>query len=288
MVLMVVCGALLLAGVVLTLAWSGERLLAPLDAPTQPAGGATAVRPRREALRLYAWWASMVVLLGAVTGVLVTGAGGRLAMRLLAATSPDATGRVTEAQVVVGRISPDGTLAYLLFGALPLAFASAALYLLVAPWLPRGRAAGPTFGVLLLVAVAPFVDPLRAANIDFDLVGPGWLSVLVFAALSLLQGAALAAIGGRLSRSLPLLSPQREAALGAPLLIAVVYVPVGVVLAVGAMVVAAAPRLLPWVLAAGASPTGVVVGRVVLAVAVLAALPSFIAAIVSITTSVVR
>lgn len=277
---MVVCGVLLLAGVVLTLVWSGERLLPPQGVLTQPAGGVA--RPRREALRLYAWWASMVVLLGAATGVLVTGAGGRLAMRLLAATSPDATGRITEAQVVVGQISLGGTVVYLLFGALPLAFASAALYLLVAPWLPRGRAAGPTFGVLLLVAGAPFVDPLRADNIDFDLVGPGWLSVLVFAALSILQGAALSAIGGRLSRSLPLLSRQHEAAIGAPLLIAVVLVPVGIVIAAGAMVVAAAPRLLPWVLAARASRTGVIVGRVLLAVAVLAALPAFLAAIVSI------
>lgn len=279
MALMLVCGALLLAGVVVALGWGGERLLAPEGRLAQLE--AAAAPSRREALRLYAWWATVLVVTGTATGVLVTGAGGRLAMRLLAATSPQSTGRITEAQEVIGRISPEGTLAYLIFGALPFAFASAVLYLLVAPWLPRGRAAGPCFGVVLLITVAPFVDPLRADNIDFDRVGPGWLSVLVFAALALLQGAALAAIGGRVSRSLPLLS-RRTAAAGAPLLLAVVLVPVGVVLAVGAAVVAAAPRLLPWFLAARASRIGVAVGRIVLGVAVLAALPAFVAAVASI------
>lgn len=277
MALMLVCGALLLAGVALSLRWGREELVPPeLLRPT-----AVGAARRLDGLRLYAWWASMLVVVGAVSGVLITGAGGRLAMRALALSSPESTNRVTEAGALIGRISTEGTIAYLVFGALPFAIASAGVYLLVAPWLPRGRAAGPALGVLLLVTVAPFVDPLRAENIDFDRLGPGWLSIVLFAALALLQGTALTAIGGRLSRALPLVS-RRVPAAALPLLLAVVLVPVGAVLALGALVVGAAPRLLPWFLDLRASPGGVVVGRGLLALAVLVALPGCIGAVASI------
>lgn len=55
-------------------------------------------------------------------------------------------------------------------------------------WLPRGRLAGPTFGLAAFVMVSPFIDPLRADNVDFDIIGPGWLAVTVFAALGVVQG----------------------------------------------------------------------------------------------------
>ena len=285
MLLIVVCGILLVIGVVLAVVWGDERLIAPVFPPRGSAdAGASAARrhPHLDGLRFYLWWATVFVVIGTATGVLVTGAGGRLAMRLLAITSPDATGRLTEAQAIVGDITLEGTVGFLIFGALPFAFASAALFLLVAPWLPRGRWAGPTFGAVLLVTIGPFIDPLRRENIDFDRVGPGWLSVLVFAALAVLQGAALAALAGRLSRSLPLMGRRNWPATGGLLLPAVVLFPIGVVVAVGALVTAVFPRLLPWFLALRASRSGVLVGRVLLAVAVLAALPAFIVAVVSI------
>ena len=285
MLLIIVCGILLAIGVVLVVLWGGERLVAP-EFPGRVSSEATASAPRQhphlDGLRFYLWWATMFTVIGTATGILVTGAGGRLAMRLLAITSPDATGRLTEAGAIVGDITPDGTLGYLIFGALPFAFASAAVYLLVYPWLPHGRLAGPTFGAILLVTVAPFIDPLRSENIDFDRVGPGWLSVLVFGALAVLQGAALAALAGRLSRSLPLMSSRNWPATGALLLPVVVLFPIGVVLTVGALVTAAFPRLLPWFLALRASRGGIITGRILLAVAVLAALPAFIVAMVSI------
>lgn len=265
MILMIICGVLLATGAALAMTWGGERMRTP-----------------EYALRYYTWWATMFVVTATVTGILVTGAGGRLVMRVLAAASPEATGLITEAGEIVGDITIEGTLAYLVFGALPAAFASAALYLLVAPWLPRGRLAGPTFGVVLLVAVSPFIDPLRPDNFDFDRLGPGWLSVLLFAALAVLQGALLAAVAGRLSRSLPLMSRENLPATGPPLLPAVVLLPIGVVLAAGALVAGAFPRFLPWFLTVRASRGGVITGRLLLAVVVLVALPAFIAAVVSI------
>ena len=142
--------------------------------------------------------------------------------------------------------------------------------------------AGPTFGAVLLITVGPFIDPIRRENIDFDSVGPGWLSVLVFAALAVLQGAALAALAGRLSRSLPLMGRRNWPATGALLLPAVVLFPIGVVVAVGALVTDGVPPAAPLVPRPARLSGGVLVGRVLLAVAVLAALPAFIVAVVSI------
>ena len=191
MLLVIVCGALLAVAVALCVVWGREPLVEP-EIPRSPTSAprptTSRVRRHLDGLRLYAWWASMFLVVGTVSGLLVTGAGGRLAMRLLAVTSPQATGRLTEAQATVGEITFEGTIGFLVFGALPFAFASTALYLLAAPWLPRGRLAGPTFGLAAFIMVAPFIDPLRADNVDFDIVGPGWLSVLVFAALAVRAG----------------------------------------------------------------------------------------------------
>lgn len=282
MLLMIVCGVLLAAGVVFAVLWRHEQLVEPEDLALQR--GATCPRwPIHVAgLRIYLWWATLFTVVGTASGVLITGAGGRLIMRLIAATSPDATGRLTEAQATVGEISFDGTISLLVFGALPLAFLSTALYLVVAPWLPRGALGGAIFGVAAFIGVSAFIDPLRAENIDFNIVGPGWLSVIVFAVLGVLQGVALAAFTGRLSRSLPLVSRRNWWVTFLLLLPAVVYVPIGILLATGALVALAFPRLLPWFLRVRASRGGILVGRVILVVAVLAALPAFIGAVVSI------
>ena len=285
MLIVIVCGALLALALVLCVVWGGERLVEPAiprSAPADPTSRAPRLRRHLDGLRLYGWWASMFLVVGTISGLLVTGAGGRLAMRLLAVTSPQATGRLTEAGATVGRMTVEGTIGYLVFGALPFAFVSTALYLLVAPWLPRGRLAGPVFGLAAFILAAPFIDPLRADNVDFDIVGPGWLSVLVFAALGVVQGAFLAAFAGRLSRSLPLMTRKTWPETLLPLLLGVVLFPLGAVLAVGALVTFALPRLLPWFLGVRASRWGVIVGRVLLAVGVLAALPAFVASVVSI------
>jgi len=106
--------------------------------------------------------------------------------------------------------------------------------------------------------------------------------VLVFAALAVVQGAFLAAFTGRLSRSLPLMTRTNWAETVLPLLIGVVLWPLGAILAVGALVTFSLPRLLPWFLGVRASRGGVIVGRVLLVLGVIAALPAFAASVVSI------
>ena len=211
------CAALVAIGAVMVARWGGEATAAP--------GG---------------WLRSAGVALaaGLVAGVLAAGAGGRLVMRLLGATSPDAEGSLTEAGEIVGRISVDGTLGFIIFVGLPAGLLSGVLYALVRPLLPRGRAGGVVLGALLLVLAGTRVDPLRADNPDFALVGPAWLAVLAFTALALFQGMLVVALGARMSRR-----------------------------------VSPAPRVAQRV---------VTVGRLAVAVLLLAALPGFLAALTDI------
>jgi hypothetical protein len=118
-------------------------------------------------------------------------------MRLLALTAgPDAQGRITEADQVVGRITADGTLGFIVFNGIPFGLLAAALYLLLRRWLPAGRLGGLTLGVLLLVVAGTRIEPLRADNPDFTLVGPSWLAVAAFVALGLLHGMVVTALRG--------------------------------------------------------------------------------------------
>ena len=319
MVVLVICSVLLLAGLVLIVAWGGHELRAPAaqmpaaqmqaaqvpaaqvptavkvpaaEAPTAetpateaPAATQTQTAPRRirvgRALRRYAWWATVITVAWAASAILLAGAGGRIVMRVLALTSPDAAGRLTEAQALVGDITAGGTLALLVFGALPGAFISAVLYALIHSWLPRGRLGGAVFGVILLLLFATTLDPLRAGNIDFDIVGPGWLAVLLFSVLIILHGMLVAAIAGWYSSRLPL-RPTRPRLAYLPLLAAVVYVPVGFLLAAGAVLVLMGASLLPGAGRWLRSRNVTWAGRATLVLLAGVAIPGFVISVVSI------
>ena len=128
-------------------------------------------------------------------GVLAAGAGGRLMMRLLGATSPDVHGLTTEAGETIGEITVGGTLAFLVVRGpargLPVRRA------LRAGRAACSRAAAPAAwrsASLLLVLFATRIEPLRADSIDFLLLEPAWLAVLGFSALALFQGMLVAAL----------------------------------------------------------------------------------------------
>ena len=76
--------------------------------------------------------------------------------------------------------------------------------MLVGSLLPRGRAGGVALGLVLLLFAGARLEPVRADNIDFNLVGPDWLSLLSFTALAIFQGMLMWALAGRLNlRPLP-------------------------------------------------------------------------------------
>ena len=71
------------------------------------------------------------------------------------------------------------TIGFTVFTGLFIGLASGALYLLIRRWLPAGRLAGVAFGGVLLVIAAIRIERLRRDNPDFDIVRPGWLSLVV-------------------------------------------------------------------------------------------------------------
>jgi hypothetical protein len=82
---MIVLGLALLVAVVLLVRWHDQMMVLPSEWRNH-AGRA----PVMLLARLYLWYLALVLICGSAVGILVVGTGGRLAMRLLAATSPDA------------------------------------------------------------------------------------------------------------------------------------------------------------------------------------------------------
>ena len=278
-----VCVVLVLAGLAAVVRW-GSLPAEPPPAPARPAGDPTDPPPVSLVIRRYLWYLAVAAASGAAGGILAAGAGGRLVMRLLAVTAgADAQGRITEAEEIVGRITVDGTIGFVVFTGLFLGLPSAVGYLLLRRWLPAGRAGGLAYGALLLVVAGTRLEPLRRDNPDFDLVGPGWLAVAAFAALVVFQGMLVVALAGRLSRAMPLLA-ARPGVIGlyAPLLL--LFLPGGpvalVLVMVGVLVVLVSR--IPSMVATWRSGLVVPVGRVALAVAALVGFPGFASAVVDI------
>jgi hypothetical protein len=280
---MVVCIVLVLAGLAAVVRWGGLAVEPP-PAPGPDPAHPTDPPPVGLVVRRYLWYLAVATASGAAAGILAAGAGGRLVMRLLAVTAgADAQGRITEAEEIVGRITVDGTLGFVVFTGLFLGLPSAAGYLLVRRWLPAGRAAGLAYGALLLVVAGTRLEPLRRGNPDFDLVGPGWVSVIAFTALVLFHGALVAALAGRLSRAVPLLAARPGAvAVYAPLLLLALPGPsLALVLIIVGIAVVLLTRI-PSIVSAWYSRPVAAAGRVALAGAALVAVPGFASALVDI------
>ncbi len=194
------CGLMLLVGVALCYRWRSYYLVQPEWLTSDPGTSSEGIaRPWHQLL----WLTSVGILTGFTVGALVVGPGGRLVMRLLAATSPESKGFQTEAQETVGRITLGGTIGFIIFVGLAFGVATGLTYVFVYFALPRGIPGGVIFGTALLVVFGSHVDPLRAGNHDFTIVGPGWLAVSAFTTLAVLTGATTAPIAGRIAAALP-------------------------------------------------------------------------------------
>lgn len=241
-VLVLVCGSALAGATVI--AWRGRQLavmpVGPASAPATASAGGAAL----EALRTVV----CVLSAGAVAGVLVAGLGGRLVMRLLAATSGStAQGALTEAGESVGEITFGGTVGFVIFVGLLLPVAAGLMFVPIRHVLPRSAwASGALFG-LFLVATLGVGDPLSPDNVDFVILRPLALAVLAVVALGVLFGATFAALAARFDARVPALgragslgSGRGKAAYGSlifltlpPLLVATIAYVVGCAVARG-------------------------------------------------------
>lgn len=138
---------------------------------------------------------------GVVGGVLVIGVGGRLAMRLSGFAASLSNDRAfllsTEDGFRVGRITLDGSIGFVIFGGIFGGLMAAVLWVLIKDWLPqRGRL---LWAGLMAAAVGgnQFVTP---DNIDFVILEPVVMNVILYPALCGLAGVVIATIDGRLSR----------------------------------------------------------------------------------------
>jgi len=277
MAIMVVCGVLLAAGVAMAASWGGSAFTPPPEGVELTA---------EETARRFAWYAALALAGGVIAGVLVIGAGGRLAMRLLAVTAGDgAQGQITEADEIVGRISVDGTIGFILFNGIFGGIVFSGPYLVMRRFLPPGRLGGAAFGLGLLVVLGTTLDPLRPDNPDFDIVGPGWLAVVIFSALAVAFGVTLAAVMARLSHWLPLISADRRVLVRylGPATVSALAFPVTATMAVTCIVTMVATRFRPLVDAVR-SRRWVLGGRVVTLALVAVTLPHTVSSLVDIAT----
>jgi len=198
-VLLLVCGGALAVAGIVVVRWGGlERL--PAESPRAPGGAAL------EAVRVL----SVHLAAGLVAGFLVTGLGGRLVMRVLGATSGGgAQGRLTEADEVVGRITFGGSLAFVIFVGLGSGLLGGLVALALRRWLPRRAALSGLVVAAVMLGTVGVADPLSPDNVDFRILAPIWLAVLLILGLGGLFGATLGALAVRFDAGTDRLGDRR-------------------------------------------------------------------------------
>jgi len=219
-VVVTVLGVVGWAGAIaLVLRWRSTRRV---PRPADPADASTGTRIARATARV-----SGSVAGALVAGVLVPGLGGRLMMRVLAATSSDAAqGRITDAEEVVGEVTVDGTIGLVLFVGGFGGLAGLAFYAVLRRWLPdRSLIAGLVtagIGAGLLARPSGLLEP---ENPDFAILTPTWLALALAVGLIVTFGLVAAVLIDRWSASWPLPGRSVKGVAGvlplAPLLLAV-------------------------------------------------------------------
>ncbi|TAK00798.1 MAG: hypothetical protein EPO36_07405 [Chloroflexota bacterium] len=139
-------------------------------------------------------------LAGAVTGIVVAGAGGRLVMRAAAALNPQATGARTENGELVGAITLGGSAFLIVFNGLLAGVTAGIVWVVLAPWLPRGRWRLP----MAMIAAAAIGTPLlvQPDNPDFRILEADVPILAMLIGLVALIGLAIAWLDGLLDRRL--------------------------------------------------------------------------------------
>ena len=203
LILVAICTIAVLAAVAIT--WRGRRLPVIASRVTSTSASSAAF----DALRTLA----CVLTAGFVAGVLVVGFGGRLVMRVLAATSgATAQGRTTDAGEQVGEITFGGSVSFFIFAGILIPLVSSLVFIPLRRILPRPAwIAGGLFGLLLLASFG-VSDPLSPDNVDFAILSPTWLAVTLVCLTALLYGTTFSALVARFDATLVPLNQLRSEA----------------------------------------------------------------------------
>jgi hypothetical protein len=134
---------------------------------------------------------SATIVIGALSGAVIGGLGGRLAMRILFVTSDEAVkGLTSDDGFEIGRFSMADTLGLVVFTAV-LGALAALLYLVAHPFVvPFGRAVTPVMAVFYGVVGGALI--VRTDGVDFTLLEPAALAIVMFVALCAGYGAVVA------------------------------------------------------------------------------------------------
>jgi hypothetical protein len=195
---------------------------------------ATVVGKRRASWRTVLARISVTCAIGALTGAVIGGAGGRLAMLILRLTSdPSLHGRETDDGFTIGVIS--GATLFLVALTAFLGVAGALVYAATRSWVPARLR--PWAAAVVAGAVGG-AEVIRPDGIDFTLLEPLPLAVAMFVALPVAYGAALSVL---LERSFARPAPKGwPALLGLVLLTPFVLTGLRAPIALGGLALAAA------------------------------------------------
>lgn len=138
---------------------------------------------------------------GGVVGLLVGGVLGRLAMRLLAVTSPpEAQGRLTDDLARVGEVTAGGTI-NLLVVTTAIGAIAGLIYLWVRRILPPALAGRTWLFAALCTSVGGAILVHDHPSFDYSVLRPEWLAVMLFVAVPALYGFMAPALIERLERT---------------------------------------------------------------------------------------
>lgn len=201
------------------------------------------------------------LLAGAVSGLLIGGVGGRLAMFVLRLTSdPRLIGRETDDGFRIGEFTGDTMFLVLLAGAIGVL--AGVFYLAIRTWLPAG-ARWLWFGLLGgIVGGTAIVHP---GGIDFTVLGPLPLAIAMFVLIPGAAGAVIALLTERLLRPGSRFRSGRLWLLGLLLIVPLLIAgSVGLLIAIVATIVFFVGRSSPTVRRAASSQAATWVVRVAL------------------------
>lgn len=165
---------------------------------------------------------------GAVSGLLVGGIGGRLAMMLLARLSPKTTGLLSDDGFLIGQFTFSGTLSLLATGTF-LGVLGGGIYAVL-----RNLMIGPRWFQVLSISggAAAVVGAMlvHPEGVDFTVLQPRWLAVALFVAIPGLYAALLTVLAERWLRPDGAWPQASRRAAFAPLIL---WLPLAPVLLVG-------------------------------------------------------